>query len=101
MEQVGESFVLFLLLKSISFPVLDTPQGTLSSSKKGSNVKGSCLLLNRSGAFFKAVLLSESQKLFSRHAPNERFSDRAVTTLSAVLFNGKKKKSTLQPLCLL
>lgn len=34
MEQVGDSFVLFPLLKSISFLVPDMPQGTLTSTKK-------------------------------------------------------------------
>lgn len=60
MEQVGDSFVLFPLLKSISFLVLDMPQGTLTSSKKHS-VKGSYLLLNRSHVFSKSALLSKSQ----------------------------------------
>lgn len=73
MEQVGDSFVLFPLLKSISFLVLDMPQGTLTSSKKHS-VKGSYLLLNRSHVFSKSALLSKSQKWLGYHAANERRS---------------------------
>lgn len=40
-KQVGDSFVLFPLLKSISFHVLDMPQGTLT---RGSSVQGSYLV---------------------------------------------------------